>query len=39
MKFISPTGGAEDFLANVSIRHAHGIYYLSSSGLECKVKH
>ena len=24
--------------ANVSIVHAHGMYYLSSSGLKCKVK-
>ena len=38
MKFISSTGGAENFFANVSIGDAQGMYYLSSSGLECKVK-
>ena len=38
MKFISSTGGAEHFFANVSIGDAQGMYYLSSSGLECKVK-
>ena len=38
MKFISSTGGAENFFANVSIGYAQGMYYLSSSGLECKVE-
>ena len=38
MKFISSTGGAENFFANVSIGDAQGMYCLSSSGLECKVK-
>ena len=38
MKFFSSTGGAENFFANVSIGYAQGMYYLSSSGLECKVK-
>ena len=31
--------GQKTFFANVSIGYAHGMYYLSSSGLECKVKH
>ena len=38
MKFISSTGGAENLFANVSIGYAQGMYYLSSSGLECKVE-
>ena len=38
MKFISSTGGAENFFANVSIGDAQGMYCLSSSGLECQVK-
>ena len=38
MKFISSTGGAENFFAYVSIGYAQGMYYLSSSGLECKVE-
>ena len=38
MKFISSTGGAENFFANVSIGYAQSMYYLSSSGLECKVE-
>ena len=38
MKFISSTGGAEHFFANVSTGDAQGMYYLSLSGLECKVK-
>ena len=38
MKFISSTGGAENFFANVSIGYTQGMYYLSSSGLECKVE-
>ena len=38
MKFISSTGGAENFFANVSTGDAQGMYYLSSSGLKCKVK-
>ena len=38
MKFISSTGGAENFFANVSIGYAQGMYYLSLSGLECKVE-
>ena len=38
MKFISSTGGAENFFANVSIGYAQVMYYLSSSGLECKVE-
>ena len=38
MKFISSTGGTENFFANVSIGYAQGMYYLSSSGLECKVE-
>ena len=39
MKFISSTGGAENFFANVLIGYAQGMYYhLSSSGLECKVE-
>ena len=38
MKFISSTGGAENFFANVSIGYAQGMYYLSSSGLECKLE-
>ena len=38
IKFISSTSGAEIFYANVSIGYAQGMYYLSSSGLECKVK-
>ena len=37
MKFISSSGGAENFFANVSIGYAQGMYYLSSSGLACKV--
>ena len=38
MKFISSTGGAENFFANVSIGYAQGMYYLSSSELDCKVE-
>ena len=38
MKFISSTGGAENFYANVSIGYAQSMYYLSSSELECKVE-
>ena len=38
MKFISSTGGAENFFANVSIGYTQGTYYLSSSGLNRKVK-
>ena len=35
---MSSAGGTENFYANVSIGYAYGMYYLSSSGLECKVK-
>ena len=35
---ISSTGGAQNFFANVSIGYSHGMYYVFSSGLECKVK-
>ena len=38
MKFISSTGGQKTFYANVSIGYAQSMYYLSSSGLECKVE-
>ena len=30
--------GQKTFFANLSIGYAHGMHYLSSSGLECKVK-
>ena len=30
--------GQKTFFANVSIGYVHGMYYLSSSGLEWKVK-
>ena len=38
IKFISSTDGAENVFANVSIGYAHCMYYLSSSGLKCKVE-
>ena len=38
MKFISSAGGAENFFVTVSVGDAQCMYYLSSSGLECKVK-
>ena len=38
MKFISSTGGVENFFANVSKGYAQGMYYLSSSELECIVE-
>ena len=31
MKFISSTGEAENFLANLSLGYAQGMYYLYSS--------